>query len=170
MVRRSRLKDIGGSVQRERLHRVTTALGQPPVVVSVAGTTVSITIPDRMPLTKNNLVGLSNILKEKADEVSHAVGDNWYPAGFVWLNVDGNSDIVKLFKREGTVDRNGNYEIEGVGYIMKNYDRGYSLHFRFPQRTATEQQSLNYNTPMYQIAQQVLARMGVRSSLYSNVD
>ena len=171
MKRKSRLQNnIGSSIQRERLQKVTTALGQPPVVVSVGGSMVSVSIPDRLPLSKDGLRGLVNILYDKAHEVSHAIGDNWFPVGGAWLNVDSDSPIVKLFKKEGVVDRNRDYRIEGVGYISKNYDRGYSLHFEYPKCTATESQSLNYHTPMYQLAQQILARMGVRSNLHTYVD
>jgi len=172
MKRKSRLKNnIGSSIQRERLQKVTTALGQPPVVVSVAGSMVSIVIPDRLPLSKDSLQGLTRILREKADEVSGAVGQNWYPVGGAWLTVEGNSPLVRLFKKEGVKERDGDYRIAGIGYISRDhYAGGYSVHFDYPRRTANEQQSLNYHTPMYQIAQQVLARMGIRAGMHTYVD
>lgn len=172
MVRRkSRLPtDMGSSVQRERLKKLSTALGQPPVVVSVAGTAVSISIPDRIPLAKDTLRGLVRILREKADEVSGAIGENWYPVGGAWLTVRGDSPLVKLFKKEGVKDDDV-YSIEGVGHIRRDhYAGGYSVSFDYPMRTANEQQSLNYHTPMYQIAQQVLARMGISAGLHTYVD
>lgn len=171
MPKRTRLPtNVGKSIQRERLRKVTKALGQPPVTVSVAGTMVSVDIPDRLPLNVKSLEALRSILSEKADEVSSAVGENWFPVGGAWLTVRGDSPLVKLFKREG-VRSGDDYEIAGVGYISRDhYAGGYSVHFTYPRRTATEQQSLNYHTPMYQLAQQVLARMGIRAGLHTYVD
>jgi hypothetical protein len=131
---------------------------------------VSVSIPDRLPLSKDNLLGLTKILREKADEVSKAVGENWYPVGGAWLTVDGNSPLVRLYKKEG-VKEGEDYRIAGVGYISRDrYAGGYSVHFEYPKRTATEQQSLNYRTPMNQIAQQVLARMGISAGMHTYVD
>jgi len=171
MKRKSRLStDIGSSIQRERLKKLSTALGQPPVAVSVAGTAVSISIPERIPLAKDTLLGLTKVLREKADEVSGAIGENWYPVGGAWLTVDGNSPLVRLFKKEGVKDGDY-YRIAGVGYISRDhYAGGYTVHFEYPKRTAVEQQSLNYHTPMYQIAQQVLARMGISAGMHTYVD
>jgi len=171
MKRKSRLPvDAGKSIQRERLKKLSTALGQPPVAVSVAGTAVSISIPERIPLAKDTLLGLTKVLREKADEVSGAIGDNWYPVGGAWLTVDGNSPLVRLFKKEG-VKEGDYYRIAGVGHISRDhFAGGYTVHFDYPRRTAVEQQSLNYHTPMYQIAQQVLARMGISAGMHTYVD
>jgi hypothetical protein len=171
MRRKSRLPvDIGSSVQRERLQKVTTALGSPPVVVQSGGMMVSVRLADKMPLTRENLIGMMKILRAKADEVSAGVGDNWFPCGFADLHVRGDCPLVKMFKEWGTVTRGDVWEVAGIGRMYKAYGGGFDIRLEIPERNASEAQSLNYKTPMYQLAQQILARMGVRADVRTMVD
>ena len=57
---------------------------------------VSVRLADKMPLTRENLIGMMKILRAKADEVSEGVGDNWFPCGFAGLHVRGDCPLVKL--------------------------------------------------------------------------
>jgi len=171
-MKRTRLPKGDKAVRKERLKRFEQAIGQPPVVISegVGDKVIKITTWFHKPLTSSNLKNMVAILQEKADAVGDAVGENWFPCGFASLWVDGNSPLVNLFKKEGYVDRGGDYRIDGVGYIMKAYKGGYTLSLDLPARTATEQQSLNYKTPLYQMAQKMLAYMGVSAQVRTAVD
>ena len=171
MRRKSRLPtDVGASVQRERLQKVTAALGSPPVVVQSGGMMVSVRLADKMPLTRENLIGMMKILRAKADEVSEGVGDNWFPCGFAGLHVRGDCPLVKMFKDWGTHARGDVWEVAGIGRMYKAYVGGFDVRLEIPERNAAEAQSLNYKTPMYQLAQQILARMGVRAEVRTAVD
>ena len=66
--------------------------------------------------------------------------------------------------------RQGDYRIDGIAYISKSYDTGYSIHLDLPSRNATESQSLNYKTPLYNLAQKMLAFMGVSVQVRTMVD
>ena len=158
--------------EKKRLKKFETKTSQPPMVVceSVGNILVKITSLYHKPLSVPNLRNMMDILWAKADEVSEAVGDNWFPCGFANLWVESRSTLVKLFKKEGYKDRQGNYRIDGIGYISKSYDTGYSVHLELPSRNATESQSLNYKTPLYNLAQKMLAFMGVSVQVRTMVD
>jgi len=157
---------------KERLKEFETKISQPPMVVSesVGEVLVKITSVYHRPLSVSNLRNMMDILRAKADEVSEAVGDNWFPCGFANLWVESRSPLVRLFKKEGYKDRHDDYRIDGVGYISKSYDTGYFVRLDLPSRNATESQSLNYKTPLYNLAQKMLAFMDVSVQVRTMVD
>jgi len=158
--------------EKERLKKFEAKISQPPMVVSesVGDALVKITSLYHKPLSVPNLRNMMDILRAKADEVSEAVGDNWFPCGFANLWVESRSPLVEFFKKEGYKDRQDDYRIDGVGYISKSYDTGYSIRLDLPSRNATESQSLNYKTPLYNLAQKMLAFMGVSVQVRTMVD
>lgn len=174
MPKRNRLPKGSKPKDKERLKKFEQRISKPPIVVeeAVAGKSICVSVKSlyHKPLTVSSVRNMMDILRVKADEVSDAVGDNWFPCGFANLWVDGRSPLVKLFKKDGYKDKYDNYRIDGVGYISKAYQGGYTVHLDFPQRTATESQSLNYKTPLYNLAQKMLAFMGVSANVRTMVD
>lgn len=49
-----------------------------------------------------------------------------YPCGNAYLQAEGNSEIVKLFKKYGVKDLNGDYEVMGWT-ARKGYPKGYDI-------------------------------------------
>ena len=114
---------------------------------------------------------IQSTLQEKK-HIRQKIGNNWYPIGFAWLKVPGNSDIVKLIKKHGTksTQSEGTWHFDKI-HITKNYgEPGYSIKIDHNPQDALELQSLNYKQPLYAELAKQLALLDVRTEQKSYID
>jgi len=125
---------------------------------------------DRHELNMENVREMSSKLQKAGEEVSGAVGGNWFPCGSAHIEVDKKSPLVAFFKEHGTSRGSNDYTIDGFGRIS-TYGKEVWLSLEcYPQRTATEQQALGYQEPIYGLAMKMLEKMGVKGHVNTWVD
>ena len=92
--------------------------------------------------------------------------NNWFPCGFVSIELEGNSPLIKFIKKHGVDNRFGKLS------ISKGYTRGYHLYLRFDEdfRDAITTQCMNYNTQVYQKLVEELAYLNIPCSVRSMID
>jgi hypothetical protein len=136
---------------------------------SVGGKEISVDF-DKHELNMENVREMSSKLQKAGEEVSGAVGGNWFPCGSAHIEVDKKSPLVAFFKEHGTSRGGNDYTIDGFGRIS-TYGKEVWLSLEcYPQRTATEQQALGYQEPIYSLAMKMLEKMGVKGHVNTWVD
>lgn len=148
--------------------KVKSGVSAGAIKETVAGKEIVVDF-DRHELNMENIREMSDKMQVAGRQVSEAVGENWFPCGFVSINLDKKSPLVPFFKKYGKPVSNWGYEIEGFGTLSFTGSPSLSLKC-IPSGTATECQSLNYNEPVYRIASKMLERMGVKNYVDSMVD
>jgi hypothetical protein len=130
---------------------------------------VGITTTESRPLTKETLKEAIDRTLAQQEKFRAEVGSNWFPCGFTHLHLEGRSPLVLLIKRYGEPIHGSDYRYLQLR-ITKGYPTGYNLYFDYPERDATECQSMTFQGKMYGELQRQLALLGIRADVESRVD
>ena len=96
---------------------------------------------------------------------------NWFPCGFANLWVEDTSPLVRLIKKEGTINPRCTSFTDALGLSMnKAYDGGYSIHWDNIPITGTLGQCMHLKAQCYGVLVEELAYLSIRASVLTMVD
>lgn len=131
----------------------------------VAVTIVAVTTNKHRAFSKKAFDELLDTVESFAFELREQWDEkDWFPCGFVYLKVEGNSPLVKFLKKEG---EDGCYRILRGS---KDYRRGWSISLDMPDKDAISSQCMKYKQRVFEKLQFDLAYLGIRASIETMVD
>lgn len=144
-------------------------MNQPISITLVDGNVIAMSTTMHKEFNKESLDWAIQQTLNAGKEISKSVGENWFPCGFVNLHTDGRSELVKFIKKHGEHD-SFYLRYKNIDISKDDFRGGYSIYFSYPATNATEQQSLNFKDPLYQVFQKYLALLNINTSKESRMD
>ncbi len=129
---------------------------------------VSMSTTETRPFSEKTLDEAIERTLRQRNRIRLEIGDDWFPCGFAWLEINKNNPFIEFIKQQGM--KEGEHEWKYKDISIRESDDHYTLNLHFPMKDAIEVQSMRYKSSLYQEFQKQLALIGIRTELRTLID